>query len=462
MSSYVTAELPREKLKELIQKNGEGLLNDPDRTEALLRDHCGAHRKEISALVGALEERVPLELKSSWQSAMTPEAMRARLVQRLEENRGLSTGVATWAVDAWSYALGVGLERRSDPVADLPVADAAGVAALAGAENGPGTPSKSVAERIASDRAGAEVAPIDNRKNGSIAQVFNTPKKAGIGAVVALGLVAAAFGLFRQPPPPPQPPNNNDNQHGTQQNGQNKGGGSQNGGTQQNGSQGNNGSQGGNGGTNSQGDSGSGTASNGSNNSTHGGTSGSGTTHITPVPALLQIPAGTAIPVRLDRPLNSEDLNQGDLVAATVSSPVTVNGDVVIRTGARAHLRVAGVDHTAETDGSQHLRLVLADVETTQGRVLVASRTHDFAGPKRSQDEVKRGVVGGAVGAIGGAVIGHLFHHAGAGAAAGGGGGAVTGVATSKAGPVKLEAETAMNSNCRVLSRRRGMLQTAQ
>jgi len=70
--SNMTAEIPREKLKELVQRNGDSLLQDPDRCEGLLKDHCGAHRREISALVGALEERVPLELRSSWQTAMTP------------------------------------------------------------------------------------------------------------------------------------------------------------------------------------------------------------------------------------------------------------------------------------------------------------------------------------------------------------------------------------------------------
>jgi hypothetical protein len=81
----MATEAPREKLKELMEKNGDGLLQDRDRCEGLLKDYCAGHRREISALVGALEERVPLELKGSWQTAMTPEAMRARLVQRLEE-----------------------------------------------------------------------------------------------------------------------------------------------------------------------------------------------------------------------------------------------------------------------------------------------------------------------------------------------------------------------------------------
>ena len=65
-----TVEGPREKLRMIIEKNGDAILQDPDRVEGLLRDHCGSYRKEISALVGALNERVPLELKGSWQSAM--------------------------------------------------------------------------------------------------------------------------------------------------------------------------------------------------------------------------------------------------------------------------------------------------------------------------------------------------------------------------------------------------------
>ena len=50
---------------------------------------------------------------------MTPEAMRARLVQRLEDNRGLAPEIANYAVDTWSYALGVGLGRSSDRVQDV-------------------------------------------------------------------------------------------------------------------------------------------------------------------------------------------------------------------------------------------------------------------------------------------------------------------------------------------------------
>ncbi len=109
-------ELAREKLRQIVGRCGEEVLRDRSRCEGLLKDHCGSCRLEISALMGALEERVPVELNSSWQSSMTPEAMRARMVQRLHEQRGLTPEVAAWAVDAWSYALDVNLGRISDPI----------------------------------------------------------------------------------------------------------------------------------------------------------------------------------------------------------------------------------------------------------------------------------------------------------------------------------------------------------
>src|SRR5882757_7155294 len=162
----MATEAPREKLKELMEKNGDSLLQDRDRCEGLLKDYCGGHRREISAIVGALEERVPLELKSSWQTAMTPEAMRARLVQRLEDHRGLNPDVAAWAVDTWSYALGIGLGRRSERLDSVVLQDdskfkASGAAFASGADFGAEAANldraRTDAERkaaIDSDRAG--------------------------------------------------------------------------------------------------------------------------------------------------------------------------------------------------------------------------------------------------------------------------------------------------------------------
>src|SRR5277367_1883157 len=189
----MATEMPREKLKELMEKNGDSLYQDRDRCEGLLKDYCAGHRREISAIVGALEERVPLELKSSWQTAMTPEAMRARLVQRLEDNRGLAPEIANYAVDTWSYALGVGLGRSSDRVQDVPVI---------GAANGFAS-GASAAERAAADRpAAGTVVPSAGTSGG-----LSNQNKAIVGGVGLLAVAAMAFALLHHPQPAaPTPP----------------------------------------------------------------------------------------------------------------------------------------------------------------------------------------------------------------------------------------------------------------
>ena len=408
--SNMTAEIPREKLKELMQKNGDGLLQDPDRCEGLLKDHCGSHRREISALVGALEERVPMELKSSWQTAMTPEAMRARLVQRLEENRGLAPDVANWAVDAWSYALGVGLGRSSDRVEDAG-GGAAGMVPVDGTWAPHAGPS--IAERVASDRpGGASVVEVPERggKGLSIAQM-STPKKAGFGAGAALLLGAVAFALIHHPTPTPTPAPAPAPAPGPVNPGPNQQ--TQNQQTQV------------------------------PQPVVHDDKTGP--PNIAPPPPPKFLPAGTVVSVRLDQGITSEDLNVGDTVPATVSSPVTVDGNVIVSTGAKAKLKVTAVDNTAKDGGAAHLQLALADLSTDQGRVTVATNTKEFNGPTLHLEQAKRGGVGAAVGAAGGFLVGKIFHHGGAGAGAGAAAGGTVGVVTAKAQPVKVAAETAIN-----------------
>ena len=204
----MATEVPREKLKELMEKNGDSLLQDRDRCEGLLKDYCGGHRREISALVGALEERVPLELKSSWQTAMTPEAMRARLVQRLEDNRGLAPEIANYAVDTWSYALGVGLGRSSDRVQDVPVSNGVAVGLTA-------------AERAAADRPAGSVPSVAPCPPVVVKAGMSNQNKAVVGGVGLLAVAAVAFALLHHPQPTAPPNNNPPVQNGQNQNGQN-------------------------------------------------------------------------------------------------------------------------------------------------------------------------------------------------------------------------------------------------
>lgn len=97
---------PRRTLRELIARYGNGLCTDARRCEGLLRDLCGEHRREINILVGALRERVPLDLMAGRNSVPTG-LLLTRLSKRLEDNLALTEGASRWAVDSWALALGV-------------------------------------------------------------------------------------------------------------------------------------------------------------------------------------------------------------------------------------------------------------------------------------------------------------------------------------------------------------------
>jgi len=97
---------PRQTLRGLIARHGPGLCSDARRCEGLLRDLCGEHRREINILVGALRERVPLDLLAGRNSAPTG-LLLSRLARRLEDQLALTADASRWAVDSWALALGI-------------------------------------------------------------------------------------------------------------------------------------------------------------------------------------------------------------------------------------------------------------------------------------------------------------------------------------------------------------------
>lgn len=113
-------DLPRQKLIEIVTdrkavlaRTGRDVTTDAKLCEALLRDLCGEHRREISVLVAAQKERVAVDLLSS-QDGVPREVLLTRLTQRLQDNLGLTEEAARWAVDSWALALGL---KLSQPVA---------------------------------------------------------------------------------------------------------------------------------------------------------------------------------------------------------------------------------------------------------------------------------------------------------------------------------------------------------
>ncbi|HEX7174027.1 MAG TPA: hypothetical protein VF240_01915 [Pyrinomonadaceae bacterium] len=100
------SDVPRQTLRDLVARHGPGLCSDARRCEGLLRDLCGAHRREINILISALKQHVPLDLLAA-QGSMPRGLLLARLARRLEEQLALTAEAARWAVDSWALALGV-------------------------------------------------------------------------------------------------------------------------------------------------------------------------------------------------------------------------------------------------------------------------------------------------------------------------------------------------------------------
>ncbi len=99
-------DLPRHTLSRIIAENGRGICDAPKRVEALLRDLCGAHRREINIIIGALEERVAADLIAA-NNSVPREALLARLAARLRDNLAYTPEAARWGVETWAAALGI-------------------------------------------------------------------------------------------------------------------------------------------------------------------------------------------------------------------------------------------------------------------------------------------------------------------------------------------------------------------
>ncbi|MCA1556319.1 MAG: hypothetical protein LC747_06475 [Acidobacteria bacterium] len=116
-------DLPRHTLSRIIAEHGRGICDSPKRVEALLRDLCGAHRREINIIIGALEERVAADLIMAGNS-VPREVLLARLAARLRDNLAYTPEAARWGVETWAVALGILSEAELEERARTEAAEA--------------------------------------------------------------------------------------------------------------------------------------------------------------------------------------------------------------------------------------------------------------------------------------------------------------------------------------------------
>jgi BON domain-containing protein len=162
-----------------------------------------------------------------------------------------------------------------------------------------------------------------------------------------------------------------------------------------------------------------------------------------PPPQKLTIPSGAGIAVRLVDPLDSDTAQQGQVFHATLSSPLTVDGETAIPSGYDVEGHVATVQSAGKFAGQSMLVLQLDRIKV--GDSYYNIQTDQFTRKASSRGKNTAEKVGG--GAILGAIIGGIAG-GGKGAAIGTAAGAGVGGGVQAAGhsqQVKLDSETALN-----------------
>ena len=453
MSDFI--DIPRQKLEELIAAYGDGLWHDRELCEGLLRDRCGAFRREISALTAGLQERVPQELKSSWRAAMTPEAMRARLIQRLEDNCGLAPQIAAWAVDTWAHALNVplaGISDRTDtrapapqssplagaapssgdsawvaaanpslrtnrsggPAANQNAGPGAGTQARHGAGSGPPSPgllSKAAARSFAGIALVAVCAlgflllhkpktelqpPCANRAaDGSCLPAAPSPS-ALPGSRSAAPAPESGSGDRRPNPSAPPAPlaraSNPSLPPAPLEEGSNPAASPT-------------------------------PPARGSHPSASPARADDGRSSartpappavdrpLTDLPAPATLAAGTPLRVKLNEELTSSSAKEGQAVGGTLADPLVVDGKQIVAAGARAVLTVQTVTQAGDVGRRPELRLALSEIYVDNLPVRVSTNEHISRGPSQTVGTVKAKLLG-AAGCVSGG-LGKIFHHGG-------------------------------------------------
>jgi hypothetical protein len=162
-----------------------------------------------------------------------------------------------------------------------------------------------------------------------------------------------------------------------------------------------------------------------------------------PAPKKVTIPAGTALAVRLIDEIDSETAQPGQTFKATLDSPLSVEGDVVVPSGYDVQGHVIDVKSAGKFAGKSELTLQLDRIQVGGKSYSIQTDQYHREGSSRGKNTAAKVGTGAAIGAIVGGIAGG-GKGAAIGAAAGGGiGGGVQ--AATKGQQIKLPTETVLN-----------------
>jgi hypothetical protein len=162
-----------------------------------------------------------------------------------------------------------------------------------------------------------------------------------------------------------------------------------------------------------------------------------------PPPPPVVVPAGRVLAVTLNQTLNTKVASNGDVFAASLAEPVTVDGNVVLPAGAKASGTIVRAQSAGKFNGNALLQLTLDSVRLNGTRYSIQTSEFEEAGKGRG----KRTAIGAGGGAAFGAIVGALAgggKGAAIGAVAGGGAGTAGAGFTGKK-DIVLPAETRLH-----------------
>ena|SRR6266567_1454481 len=159
-----------------------------------------------------------------------------------------------------------------------------------------------------------------------------------------------------------------------------------------------------------------------------------------PAPKRVTIPSGTTLAIRLVDELDSETAQPGQTFKATLDSPLSVDGEVVIAAGHDVQGHVIDVKSAGKFAGKSELSLQLDRISVGNRSYNIQTDQYRREGSSRGKSTAKKVGAGAAIGAIIGGIAGG-GKGAAIGAAAGGGvGGGVQ--AATKSQQIKLPTES--------------------
>ncbi|MFY9560545.1 MAG: BON domain-containing protein [Terriglobales bacterium] len=164
---------------------------------------------------------------------------------------------------------------------------------------------------------------------------------------------------------------------------------------------------------------------------------------VPPAPKKVSIPSGTTLAIRLVDEIDSETAQPGQTFKATLDSPLSIDGDVVVPAGYDVHGHVIDVKSAGKFAGRSELVLQLDRIMVGGKSYGIQTDQYRRGGSSRGKNTAAKVGTGAAIGAIIGGIAGG-GKGAAIGAAAGGGiGGGVQ--AATKGQQIKLPTETVLN-----------------